>query len=181
MDHPQVAKWQDLVSPGGLMPEAGGAEVRMKVSTLRPLGTIEPDGRESPNGRARVCASLDTLSRKGGDRQTAIRGAKRVGHRDTEGTERTDDRGQRAVDSGQTEKRGAPVESSDLLIQTSPDGRESPKRGLRNSDPVWGTSDPVWALRWRGTASCVGRPFGLEYALVSRVARRAIPGKEMNG
>ena len=76
MDRSQVAKWQDLVSPVGLPTEAGGAEARINVSTLRSLGTIEPEGRESPNGRARVCASLDSLSRKAEDGQKAIlRGA----------------------------------------------------------------------------------------------------------
>ena len=72
MDGSQVAKWQDLVSPGGLPSEAGGAEARMQASTLRPLGTIEPEGRESPNGRARVCASLDSLSRMAEDRQKTV-------------------------------------------------------------------------------------------------------------
>ena len=72
MDGSQVAKWQDLVSPVGLVPEAGGAEVRKRVSTLRSLGTIEPECGESPNGRSRLCASLDPLSRKGEDRQKAV-------------------------------------------------------------------------------------------------------------
>ena len=50
MDDSQVGKWQALVSCGGLPGETGGAGVRNEVSTLRSLGPIEPDGRESPNG-----------------------------------------------------------------------------------------------------------------------------------
>jgi len=85
MDGSQVAKWQDLVSQVGPPGGAGEAEVRNKVFPLRTLGTIEPEGRESPNGRARLCASLDPLSRKGENRQTAIREEKRVGHREGRG------------------------------------------------------------------------------------------------
>jgi len=69
---PQVGKWQGLVSPVCQPREAEGAEGEMKVSTLNSLGTIEPEGRGSPNGRARVCASLDSLSRMAEERQKAV-------------------------------------------------------------------------------------------------------------
>ena len=72
MDDSQVGKWQALVSPVYLPPEAGVAEARIKVSTLRSLGSIEPDGRELPNGCAGLCASLDALSRKGEDGQMEV-------------------------------------------------------------------------------------------------------------
>ena len=187
MDDSQVAKWQDLVSRVGQPREVGGAEGGIKVSRLRPLGTIEPEGRESPNGRARVCASLDSLGWKAENRQTAIREAKRVGHRGTEGTEkaegrrqRTDDRGQttvgrgqRTVGSGQREAgrrrrraarrggEGAPVENCGPAggVLSRWCRKAENRQSARRSLLVryGGTSDPVWGNSDPHGASGAGR------------------------
>ena len=116
MDHPQVAKWQDLASQVGLPREAGGAEVRMKVSTLRPLGTIEPECGESPNGCARVCASLDSLSRMAENGQMAEdRGQWTEGGRQEAAESRGARPGQCGIFPHSTRGKEAPVENCDPI------------------------------------------------------------------
>jgi hypothetical protein len=78
-----VASGRRTVGTRGLAQSASGQRAGApwcgRGATLRTLGDSKPDGVKSPNGRARDCGVLVTLSRNASNRQTAARKSVKAG------------------------------------------------------------------------------------------------------